>query len=421
MNTIRPTPQLIRVSLLLSLMVAFSLAPGAVHQQVGAESTAVALVRWPYLQQVTSTSAHIIWATKWKGTPSLEYGSYKPLDPPAQIISHKVTTANGDYFQHKAVLQNLRPDSWYYFRVYDNQVLYQPPGKRWFQTAPAGGWFSFIAFGDSGSGTPEQYQLRDLMLDRLDWIDLYIHTGDLAYPYGSYAEFQDYYFDVYRDMMTHRPLVPTIGNHEYYTDDARPYQDLFDLPMMALELYEMEKYYSFNWGNTHFVSLDSETPLHRSNNATENDMIDWLKTDLANDHHKWKIVIVHRPPYSSSPEHTELDVRRKLAPVFEQYGVDLVLSGHNHNYERTHPIRDGSLSRLQSGGVVYITTGGGGGRLYDVPGDWFTAAKAKAYHFVMVRVAKCTLAIKAIDNRGRLIDEATVEKCPNQIYIPMLP
>jgi predicted MPP superfamily phosphohydrolase len=406
---------------LLTLLLGASLATIHARQQAIAKASVPALLRWPYLQQVSADSAHIIWATDLRGNPSLEYGISRATPTEVGIISQIISTPSDQHYQHTAVLNNLQPNSWYYYSIYDDNVNLTPDSRRWFQTAPETGDLTFATFGDSGAGSPEQYQVRDQMLSRWRDIDLILHTGDLAYPSGTYAEFQQFFFEPYRDLLAFRPIFPTMGNHEYLTDNGQPYLDFFDLPKTALDITETERYYSFNWGYAHFVALDSETPLQNISESSEIDMVDWLETDLTGDNHIWTIAIIHRPLYSSSPTHPETDVRQKLAPIFEAYGVDLVLSGHNHNYERTHAIHAGARSTLKDGGVVYIVTGGGGGTLYPVPGDWFTAAKAKTHHYVQVDVRKCIMKIMAIDKDGNVIDRAVLDKCPHQAYLPLLP
>ena len=391
------------------------------------------LQRWPYLQQVTSDSARVLWTTNFKGSPSLEYG----IGSEGQwlsVVSHVVDNGDSDYYQHEAIITGLKPKTWYFYNIYDNGVNLTPNEKSWFQTATTSGEFTFAAWGDSGLCTVEQFEIRDRLRER--WYDtqLWIHTGDIAYPNGSndefgpngsYDEFEQCHFDVYQELLSWRPFFPAIGNHEYNTDAGAPFVDIFDLPITPdwdWYLDEVERYYSFDWGDAHFVMLDSHTPLERVNDAVTNDMADWLAHDLANDDHTWKIAVIHRPVYSSSKAHPELDVREKMAPLFEAYGVDLVLSGHNHNYERTYPIRDEAISTLRDGGVVYVVTGGGGNQLYGFDGEqWFTAARAVKHHFVTVRVGKCALYLTAIDKDGNPIDQATLDKCPHQIYLPFVP
>jgi predicted MPP superfamily phosphohydrolase len=405
----------------LSLVLAFGLVVSIAGHQVEAEARAATLLRWPYLQQVTSTSAHIIWTTDVHSTPSLKYGIGAPSLPAASVTSRSVSTPDGDYSEHKAVLGGLQPNTRYNYQIFEGSVNLTPAGQRRFQTAPSDGGFTFAAFGDSGSGTAAQYRVRDQMLNRQHDIDFFLHTGDLAYVMGAYDEFRRFFFEVYQELLSGHPLFPAMGNHEYNTDNGGPYLDLFDLPATTLDPQDAERYYSFDWGSAHFVALDSEDPLRRISDASDNDMGDWLEADLAADDHTWKIVIIHRPPYSSSPIHTETDVREKLVPIFEAYGVDLVLAGHNHNYERTYPLRNGTVSTLEEGGIVYVVTGGGGRTLYPVPGDWFTAARAIAYHFVQGHVTECALQLAAIDQEGAVIDQALLNKCPYRVYLPFLP
>jgi len=396
----------------------------AIPSPARATRSTATLLRWPYLQQVTADSARILWATDVQGAPALAYRIGGDTQW-ASVVSHAVNTPNASYYQHEAAITDLSPSTWYDYKIYDNGVNLTPFGQGWMQTATTSDEFTLAAWGDSGVCTPEQFQIRDRLRERWDTTQLWLHTGDIAYMEGTFDQFDTCHFGVYQELLSWRPFFPVMGNHEYYTDDGAPYLDIFDLPVTPgwdWYLDEVERYYSFDWGNAHFVMLDSHTPLWRISDAVTDDMADWLAHDLANDDHAWKIAVIHRPLYSSSQVHRETDVREKLAPIFEAYGVNLVLSGHNHNYERTYPIRAGAISTLRDGGVVYIVTGGGGGQLYDFDEEqWFTATRAVKHHFVTLRVTDCMLFLTAIDKDGLVVDQAVLEKCPNLVYLPFMP
>src|SRR3989344_2841602 len=212
---------------------------------------------------------------------------------------------------------------------------------------PANNHFSFLVFGDSGSGSPEQKALAKLMAK--EDFNFILHTGDLAYQSGSTAEIQANVLDIYKNLLQNHPFYPTIGNHDYGTANAQPYLDTWDLPRQTLNEADQERYYSFDIGNAHFISLDSNTPLNQTDEASNTDMFDWLRADLTKAKAKgaeWTIVYFHHPPFSSGKNHGEdKRVQEKLVPVFEEYGVDLVLGGHEHNYERTCRINLGKSGK----------------------------------------------------------------------------
>jgi 3',5'-cyclic AMP phosphodiesterase CpdA len=217
--------------------------------------------------------------------------------------------------------------------------------------------------------------------------DLIIHTGDLAYDDGTMKQYETTVFDVYGDLFRNLPFFPAAGNHDYKTMKGAPFRDVFNLPN-----HNGEKWYSYDWGRVHFVALDTE-----SDYATQ---AAWLDKDLAANKLPWKIVYMHKPPYSSGAHGSDMALRKKLAPVLERHGVQLVLSGHDHNYERMKP----------QNGVAYVVTGGGGIGTKWVGKSNFTAFSEDVIHFVYVEVGADELVLHAIDATGREFDSMTVPR-----------
>jgi len=216
-------------------------------------------------------------------------------------------------------------------------------------------------------------------------LDLLLLLGDNAYSSGMDSEWQGGFFDVYPDVIKAVQTVPTIGNHEMgvgifdicmfreveacakgpvmypvgggsmSSDPASydgtgdgpdegglPYLNIFSLPAQG-ELGGVasgtEQYFSMDHGNVHIVSLDSQ--LANVDEDLRRAMRDWLISDLDANQLDWTVVIFHHPPYSKGENHDsdleqrEIDMRQTFAPVFEQYGVDVIYSGHAHSYERS--------------------------------------------------------------------------------------
>lgn len=258
---------------------------------------------------------------------------------------------------------------------------------------------SFLVFGDSGTGSREQKELAQIMLQYQ--FDFILHTGDVAYPYGSDEFYKWNFFDVYSEHLKRVTFFPSPGNHDYQNDNLTAYLDVFG----------RERYYSFDQGNVHFVALDTNAPLDLVSETETNDMAHWLGKDLENANESlWKIVFFHHPPYSSGSVHGgDMRVREKIVPILEKYNVDIVFSGHEHHYERTCPILADTCVET---GVVYIVTGGGGARLYDFGNNSsVTRIAKKAHHFLQVEVASCVLKARAIGLDLSSIDEFTVDKC----------
>ena len=147
----------------------------------------------------------------------------------------------------------------------------------------------------------------------------------------------------YPTILRQSSLWLTIGNHDTAGSGSPgheiPYFKNFTLPQNGEAggiASGTEDYYSFNYGNIHFVCLDSMTSDRTSGSA----MLTWLNYDLAANSKQWLIAFWHHPPYSkgtkdSDDDGTSIEMRQNVLPILEQYGVDLVLTGHAHNYQRS--------------------------------------------------------------------------------------
>ena len=317
----------------------------------------VTLIWKPYLQQLTDTSVIILWVTQNGTNSEVQFST----DTSFNLIANGTIHSGPLGTQlHRVALTGLQPNTSYNYKIYaDNQDLL-PSEQLSFQTAPSTGSntpFTFIVFGDYGRNNDSQKRLRDQML--LDSFNFILTTGDNAYNDGSYAEFSSNVFLVYQNLFPKVALFPTLGNHDYHTDNGGPYLDIFELPQNAWRASDQERYYSFDYGNAHFIALDSNSPLQENDAVANDDMFDWLRNDLNQTTQPWKIIAFHHPAYSTGLHGSEPDVQAKLVPIFEQYGVDVVFNGHDHIYQRSHPLKNGQVTTTVEGGVVYIVSGGG--------------------------------------------------------------
>ena len=368
------------------------------------EDTLPYLLRYPHIQSTTSTSTIIAWVTDSTGDAEVRYSLDQGYTNTSPATAEYI---NSEYY-YAATLADLEPDTTYYYQIFQDGNDLTPWSVVTFTTAKEENdpYFTFVAFGDSRDASPAAYAVHEQM--RLWDFDLVVHTGDIVLL-GAYAEFEVQYFDVYRETIKSIPLFPALGNH----DVGNAYRDIYYLPQNAWRAADKELYYSFDWGNAHFVSLDTNSSLGQTTpwDPDDQDMQEWLINDLANTDKFWKFVFLHHPYYTSSGREGHGLVYYRLLPVFEDYEVDVVFTGHDHDYERTIPILDDSPSTIEDGGVVYIVTGGGGAPLYEVYGDWFTAYAESINHFILADVANCTLTLEAIDTEGTVFDSFTIDRC----------
>jgi acid phosphatase type 7 len=345
------------------------------------------LERQPYLQQVTASSAMVGWVMRRSDGGRVEIASadrrtIATVDGELQASSLRATSEQ----QWWARLDGLAPDTVYCYTVWaGGEQLTAPTG---FRTAPAPDdprAIRFLAFGDSGGGGADQHALRDQMYTVP--YDLIVHTGDLAYDSGTITAFDDNVFGVYADLLRSIPLFPAAGNHEYDTMQGAPFREVFALPGNS-----GEKWYSFDWGRVHFAALDTE--------ADYKTQAAWLDDDLAASALPWKVVYLHKPPYSSGTHGSDTALRAALAPVLQRHGVQLVLAGHDHNYERMTPQQ----------GVTYVVTGGGGVGTRSVGRSSFTAFSEDVIHFVYAEVTVDELILHAIDGMGVEFDSVAISR-----------
>lgn len=380
---------------------------------------AARLVRYPYVQNVRNDRATILWTTLESGRGAVLYSTDRSFSRSVTArIREFLPPETGlvfPFYQYEAELTGLRPATEYFYRVLvDGENLTQGDDLR-FRTAGSNP-FTFLAIGDSGQGTQAQRQVAQRMMQ--ETAALVLHTGDIAYGFGKFEEFQAHHFDIYQDLMKRVPFFPSPGNHEYDTNNAAPYLAVHSLPTEDVPPADRGRYYSFDWAGVHFIALDSNVPLRDAASGT-GAMLEWLENDLAKTRKFWRVVYFHHPPYAGGPN--ERDVLSALArdfivPILERYDVQLVLNGHEHSYQRTHPLRNGV--RAASGdGIVYITSGGGGASLYPVfpttrcCGDVVAHAES-TYHFVRGEVDGTRMTLRAIRANGQEMDSVTLAPRP---------
>ena len=383
----------------------------------GPQGTGVTLVRRPYLQQMSSTRVVISWATRESGVPSAQVSgasTARTVTGASRLVPASRSGLGFDYYHHDVVVSGLSPATAY---AYDAAVGSAPVMSAGFRTAPATGTgnTAFIVFGDSGTGSTQQRQLATLMSN--DTFDVALHAGDIAYGFSngtgdaSYKTYNDWFFDIYASWLPFRAFYPAEGNHDSRpaNGDGIAYLDAFTLPTNgASPSYpdHAERYYSFDSGRVHFVVLDTEFAFQDVARRTE--QLAWLESDLATTAQPWKIALFHRSPYSAGGEHgSDLAVRAAFSPLFERYGVQLVLSAHEHTYERTRPLRESATGTA----VTYIVAGGGGAPLYPSGTAEWTAFSARLHHYVKGVATECTITLTAIGLDGRAFDGATIDRC----------
>jgi hypothetical protein len=305
------------------------------------------------------------------------------------------------------LIGGLTPGTTYQYRVGNGSMT---SATYSFSTAPApGATYSFAAVGDFGGGSPGETDVANQIA--ADTTQFTVTVGDNVYPDAQdpdfatfYSDYDSRFFKQYAQVINKQSFWPGNGNKEYYGDGA--HWKIFSLP-------NNERWYSYDWGDAHVLVLDSEQRV-----TPGSPQYQFAAADLAaNQDRTWRIVVIHRPPYSStSANASNEDAQAYLVPLFEQENVQLVLSGNSHNYERSHPLIDGQPA---AEGVTYVVTGGGGNghNPFTIPQPaWSAFRNDTDYQYTRITVSPQSLQLNSIRDDGTTLDSAAID-APGKIVI----
>ncbi len=240
------------------------------------------------------------------------------------------------------------------------------------------------AIGDVGTGDDRE-RATTAAMDRVEGdleLDALLLLGDNVYPSGDPDRVAATVFRPLGPVLDGgTELVPVLGNHDVRHDNGDRQAAALGMP---------GRWYSTVVDDALIVALDSTRPQ-------DPDQLAWLRAALEADSARWTIVIMHHPPYSAGYHGSSRDVRDAFSPLFERFGVDLVLSGHDHDYQRSEPI----------GGVTYVVSGGGAKTRRTGRAD-FTEVSWSTHHFVDLAVWPDRLELRAVDQDGREFDHTTL-------------
>jgi hypothetical protein len=305
-------------------------------------AAAVSVTRGPYLQLGTPSSTVVRWRTSAPIIGRVQYGQ----SAGAHTWAAQESTATTE---HAVTLTGLLPNTTYYYTVgTDTAVLAGGDATHFFLTPPVAGTAKATrvwVLGDSGTANANARAVRDAYyaFTGTRHTNLWLMLGDNAYTNGTDAEYQAAVFNVFPTMLRKSVLWSTLGNHDGLSADSAsqtgPYYNIFTLPKAGEAgglASGTEAYYSFDYANIHFISLES----FETNRSATGPMLTWLRNDLASTNQPWIIAFFHHPPYSKGSHDSDVDVelremRQNALPILEDAGVDLVLSGHSHSYERS--------------------------------------------------------------------------------------
>ena len=382
------------------------LLAGGLPLPAGDDAGAPELLRGPYLQGLGETSVEILWVMNPPGEGRVRY-----VGEDGRVAEQiGVRGAN-----QRIVLEGLRPASRYSYSVFSGEELLDAGEHLHFRTAPRAGEgrLRAVMVGDSGTGSEVQVGIGSVM-EGFD-ADLFLHTGDLIY----HRSLDSGIFLPYRTLLSKSCLYPARGNHDLDMERMDvEWRDIFTVPNDESDRAGV--YYSYDWGPAHFLVLD-----YIFTAAQMEEQLAFAERDLSTARSRgvpWLIIYQHLPIYTAGVyANFNHPIRAELPELCDRYGVDLVCSGHDHNYQRSYPVRgrvlrDGWQDPVfrSPQGTVYIVTGGGGGRLYgelqgarDHP---YIRTFQSVNHCVVLDISTTELRGRALDIEGQQLDEFRLNK-----------
>ncbi len=343
----------------------------------------------PYLQSAKTDGITILWRTTGPVIGKIIYG----ISP--EKLDENMSEASPTEL-HKFQVTGLKPNQKYFYQcIWENdstEVLH-------FKTAPnkVETPFRISVIADSRTHPDIFKKVCEQTLKYNP--DIFIHSGDFVSKGTEIEQWKPQFFDPARELLASSPLYPSLGNHEKKTSYFFEH----------FTIYEGLNWWSADYGSVHIISLNTEEDC-----GPDSEQYKWLVEDLRiNKDKNWKIVIFHDPLFHVHPTRPVYDIRYQWTPLFIENNVDLIITGHDHYYNRTFPI--GNMSEKQQG-LTHITSAGGGAELYPVSYRNYSAYSRSIHHFMIIDVNENQINGKAISIDGDVFDTFSINK--DQDYMP---
>lgn len=420
--------QTLKTILSLSILASLGQGPFAFAQPQGIH------LSWTnFKKQTTANSMTITWSTPAQHKSTVKYSTDKSLERTQQ--ADETYSVNAKVYVYTTTLTNLKPGTTYYYQCGSDS-------GRWseiysFKTATASGSSEKFVVGVWGDTQDNEFNTHfektDSIVKQLYKLPLQftIHMGDIVNN-GSNVSSWLSLFTTTQPINAIAPFMPVPGNHDVDNKLIDPgFQKPFPIYYDLLNLPREDTDYSFNYGNTHFVAINSghakgveEAKETNWRYAPDSPEYQWLENDLAqarkDKNITWVIIYMHHPPYSFGWSHVQ-GWQERITPLLDKYKIDLALAGHRHVYERHRAIRDNhaiSMSNSHSydrpTGTVYITNGTAGGSPQglggsDMPSMVFTSA-IKMYNYSVMTIEGRQLLFDVYNEKNEKIDYFIITK-----------
>jgi hypothetical protein len=352
------------------------------------------LVAGPLVNMALQTSAIVTWTGRGGADVRCEIAG-----APEAKVSLSARDIGRPEQVHMARVEGLKPGTAYTYTV----TCGSAKAEGTFRTLPEKGSRSplkIVTYGDPQTNPPRHAQVAGAVQKELPFNCLVI-CGDFCDDGNDWPMMRRQFFDPAGDLIRKTSLFPVRGNHE---NTGLIFRDLF-IPA------GQTPWYSFDAGNVHWVVLEQyaagqKGPLPKDERKQ---MAAWLEQDLAASKADWKIVSYHEPTFNVGGHGSNWG-RADILPILLKGGVDFILSGHSHVYERCHPIGEPNGKPL-----IQITSGGGGGTLYPAAPSPILAASASAHHYLVWQFDGEKLELTAKKTTGEVIDQLRIAKTAGRL------
>jgi 3',5'-cyclic AMP phosphodiesterase CpdA len=347
-------------------------------------------VAGPYLVLVRQGTMAVVVKHPLPEPPTVEWWIEATGTSSAAPVRTMRMAPNEDFWV--AVLDDLPLDTGIYYRV--RSSVGETRVMRFLAGASRGRKLRFAAFGDTRTGHDVHRSLVEAMSK--EEIEFVIHSGDLV-EFGGVEEQWDLFFRIEAPLVSQVPMFAAIGNHD---NSSRNYfQSYFQTRLYA----GGNRYYYQDWGDVRVVIIDSEIEFRPGSDQYQF-LENALRGAAAND--QLIFMSLHYPPYSSGEHGSYLEARAILAELAPRFGVEVILAGHDHDYERTKAID----------GVTYIVAASGGATIRAINPSEFSVVMRTEPHFVLFDVDRHSLVGRAVNLRGDIFDDFVVP--PNPVRQP---
>lgn len=318
-------------------------------------------------------------ALTFKGSVSTIDDKY-PVDTNSKSKQPKLNNTTMSF--HQVTANKLEADTKYWYRVGDTSLDIWSE-TAFLETAPGNNFeFTFISLTDTQGFDEKDYSVWKFVLDNsfkmFPKAKFVLNAGDFVENDINERQWQ-LLFDVPKSILMNTTIVPAAGNH-----DNQQMMTHFTLPDTNNMGSQSRGYYSYDYSNAHFTVLNTNDSVPEMSTT----QIEWLKNDLSVSKSKWKIVVMHKSIYTNANHVNDKDIavlKSQLMPIFEQYGVDVVIEGHDHYYLRSQPMVAGAPSATETSvqsygdnkvgfsinpkGPIYVMTATCGNKSYIGPLD----------------------------------------------------